>query len=246
MTGTPRSRPDREDRPGRRDLHRPGRGASPGARRWFFDLWSRVYDLPLVQWTTYWPIHDAIMRELERVECSRILDIGCGTGQLTVRLANELTASEVTGCDFSRGMLRQAAGRKARVRWVQGDAGALPFRPGAFDAVVSTEAFHWFPDQDRALAELHRLLVPGGRLLLALVNSPSPGVASALHAGSRLLGEPFYWPTSAEMRARVEHAGFRLLNQERIFRLPGGLLFPPVLTQAVRRADATLPATSQG
>jgi len=110
----------------------------------------------------------------------------------------------------------------------------LPFRSRAFDAIVSTEAFHWFPDQDRALAEFHRVLVPGGRVMVALVNAPSSLVARALHAGSMLLGEPFYWPTSLEMRERLERAGFGVLGQERIFRLPGGLLFPPVLTQAVR------------
>lgn len=209
-----------------------------GPQRWFFDLWSRVYDLPLVQWTTYWPVHDAIMRELARHDCRRVLDIGCGTGQLAVRIARELPGASVTGCDFSRGMLARAAARDGRVPWVQGDAGCLPFRERAFDAVVSTEAFHWFPDQDRACAELHRALLPGGHVMLALVSAPSHAVASALHGGSRLLGEPFYWPTAAELRDRLERAGLRVLGQERIFRLPGGLLFPPVLTLARRPAAA--------
>jgi ubiquinone/menaquinone biosynthesis C-methylase UbiE len=215
------------------------RGAVAGAQRWFFDRWSRIYDLPPVQWATYWPIHDAILRELRRIGCYRILDVGCGTGQLAARIVRELPECDVTGCDFSRGMLEHASARNVRVRWVQGDAGRLPFRSGAFDAIVSTEAFHWFPDQDRALAEFHRVLAPGGRVMVALVNAPSSLVAHALHAGSLLLGEPFYWPTSLEMRQRLEHAGFGVLGQERIFRLPGGLLFPPVLTVGVRpQADA--------
>jgi ubiquinone/menaquinone biosynthesis C-methylase UbiE len=217
------------------DNRRPGQAPSrPGAQRWFFDLWSRVYDVPLVQWTTYWPVHDAIMTELRRHQCRRILDVGCGTGQLTARITQELPRCVVTGCDFSRGMLRQAAARTTAVGWVQADAGSLPFPAGTFDAVVSTEAFHWFPDQDRAAAELHRVVAPGGLLLVALVNSPTAGVASALHAASRLLGEPFYWPTTAEMRARLEGAGFHVLGQSRIFRLPGGVLMPPILTRAMR------------
>jgi ubiquinone/menaquinone biosynthesis C-methylase UbiE len=211
-----------------------GPPAQPGAQQWFFDVWSRFYDLPLVQWATYWPVHDAIMAELRRHPGRRILDVGCGTGQLTARIAHELLGAAVTGCDFSHGMLRQATARTRTVRWVRGDAGSLPFRAAAFDAVVSTEAFHWFPDQARAAAELHRVVAPGGIVLVALVNSPAQLVADGLHTASRFIGEPFYWPTADEMRARFEHTGLRVLGQQRIFRLPGGLLLPPVLTKATR------------
>jgi hypothetical protein len=59
-------------------------------------------------------------------------------------------------------------------------------------------------------------------------------VGEALHAASRLVGEPFRWPTPDEMRERVESAGFTVASQEHIARLPGGLLFAPVLTTAVK------------
>jgi len=210
-----------------------GAGAHIAPHRWFFDGWSYVYDLPLVQAATYWPVHDAILQAL--APCRRVLDIGCGTGQLAARVRRQLTATRVVGCDFSAGMLRRARARDPAVGWVQGDAGALPFAGGTFDVVISTEAFHWFPDQDAALAEFFRVLKPKGHLLLALVNTPSTVVSDVMHAGSRLLGEPFYWPTMRQIRIRVEAAGFEVLGQRRIFRLPGFLL-PPVLTQAVRRA----------
>lgn len=210
--------------------------AERGAQRWFFDAWARVYDFPVVQWATYWPVHDAVLRALQAPSVRRVLDIGCGTGQLATRLAQTLPRVRVVGCDFSVGMLQRAAARsdgKHAARWVRGDAGRLPFRDGAFDAAVSTEAFHWFPDQDAALRELFRVLAPGGRLLLALVNTPAPLLSDVMYAGSRLVGEPFYWPTIRQMRRRVEGAGFRVERQQRIFRLPGFLL-PPVLTRAVR------------
>ena len=63
----------------------------------------------------------------------------------------------------------------------------------------------------------------------------SAPLSLALHLGSRLLGEPFYWPTNRQMRAWVEAAGFRSEARRRVFRLPGFLL-PPVLTCAVRLA----------
>lgn len=206
------------------------------AQQWFFDAWSAFYDLPPVQWATYWPVHEAIVAALAQREPRRILDVGCGTGQLSTRLARQRPLARVTGCDFSAGMLRQAAARTATVDWVRGDAGRLPFDDRSFDAVVSTEAFHWFPDQQRAAEELYRVIAPGGIALVALVNTPARFVADGIHAASRLVGEPFYWPTSADMRARFERAGFEVAEQKRIFRLPGGLLLPPVLTCAVRPA----------
>lgn len=208
-----------------------------GPSPWFFDVWSRVYDLPLVQWLTYRPVHDAVMEELRQSRARRVLDVGCGTGLLTVRAAGALPTARVVGCDFSRGMLRQAQGRHARLRprFVQGDALRLPFASGAFDALVSTEAFHWFPDQAAAVAEFHRVLAPGGRLLVGLVNPPFEAVSRAAEVASRLAGEPFRWPTRARMRALCEGAGFRVEAQRWIPRLPAALLLPPVLTIGVRR-----------
>lgn len=207
--------------------------AERGPNRWFFDAWSRIYDLPFVQRAAYRPVHDAVLRALRESRTRRVLDVGCGTGQLAARIRAELPAASIVGCDFSTGMLRRAAVRSDAIDWVGGDAARLPFRDGVFDAIVSTEAFHWFPDQDAALREIYRVLKPSGWLLLALVNTPTVLVSEAMHLGSRLVGEPFYWPTTAQMRRRVEDAGFEVESQRRIFRLPGFLL-PPVLTRAVR------------
>jgi ubiquinone/menaquinone biosynthesis C-methylase UbiE len=211
----------------------PRREAARGPNRWFFDAWSRIYDLPPVQWATYRPVHNAVLHTLRATPCHRLLDIGCGTGQLASRLAAALPRTRVVGCDFSAGMLERAAARNDGVSWVRGDAGRLPFGEGAFDAITSTEAFHWFPDQDAALAEFFRVLRPGGRLLLALVNTLVPLISDAFYVGSRLVGEPFYWPTTRQMRDRVEGAGFEVHRQQRIYRVSGFLL-PPVLTEAVR------------
>lgn len=104
-----------------------------------------------------------------------------------------------------------------------------------FNAVTSTEAFHWFPEQDAALAEFLRVLVPGGRLLLGMVNTPVQLVSDVAYVASRVVGEPFYWPTRRQIRRQVEAAGFEVQTQQRVFRLPGFLL-PPVLTQAIRPA----------
>jgi ubiquinone/menaquinone biosynthesis C-methylase UbiE len=137
------------------------------ADQWFFDSWSRGYDAVIAQRLAYRPVHDAVLQALNP-GAGRVLDIGCGTGELAQRIRDEHPGTAVVGCDFSTGMLARARAKNQAASWVQGDACRLPFRDGAFDVVISTEAFHWFPDQDAALREACRVLAHDGRLLLAL------------------------------------------------------------------------------
>ncbi len=210
-----------------------------GPSRWFFDLWSQVYDLSWVQRAAYWPVHEAVIESLREHTPKRLLDVGCGTGQLGGRISATFPGVHVVGCDFSAGMLDQAAARGSAAMLVRGDAMKLPFADGVFDSIVCTEAFHWFPDQARALTEFYRVLAPGGRLSLALVSTVSPIISEVFHFTSRLLGEPLYWPSTGELRSRVEAAGFRVEGQHRIFRWPGALLLPPILTSAQRPPAST-------
>ena len=219
-----------------------------GPTRGFFDAWSSVYDFPLVQLATYRPVHDAVLGVLGAEPCARVLDVGCGTGRLAERLVAAPGIASVVGCDFSAGMLAHAAerlrpgaalpgteGRRACAALVRGDATRLPFVDAAFDAAVSTEAFHWFPDQDAALRELRRVIRPNGRLLLALVSPPFEIIADAFEVGMRLVGQPLWWTTPRRLAAQVARAGFRVERQRRIFRVSGFLL-PPWLTVARRIA----------
>jgi ubiquinone/menaquinone biosynthesis C-methylase UbiE len=172
------------------------------SRRSFFDLWSRVYDLYPVQWAIYRPVQEAVLRELQRSSPRRILDVGCGTGILTERLAREVDAELVCGCDFSIGMLGQALPRGSGP-WVLADAQRLPLARSSVDVVVSTESFHWFPDPDVALAEIHRVLVTDGRLIVGEANMPTRLVSRAANAITERLGQSAHWTTRAGVRHEV-------------------------------------------
>jgi SAM-dependent methyltransferase len=114
--------------------------------------------------------------ELALVDLSgvrRALDAGCGTGGFLLPLARRLApqGATVVGLDLAEGTLGQA---RARVRaaglpvdCVIGDVEALPFDDGAFDLVLANYVLYHVPDLDRAIAELRRVLRPGGTLLAA-------------------------------------------------------------------------------
>lgn len=97
-----------------------------------------------------------------------VLDIGSGPGLLTRELADQVGPSgRVRGLDLSEPMLEMGRRRCAdlpQVEFHQGDAAALPFDAGSFDAIVTTQVFEYVPDIAGALAEAARVLRPGGLL----------------------------------------------------------------------------------
>lgn len=112
---------------------------------------------------------DMVVEALAEAAPCRVLEVGPGKGELAERVAREL-AAEVVAVDQSERMveLTQARGIDARL----GDVQALPFADGEFDAAVAAWMLYHVPDVDRGLAELARVLRPGGRLV-AVTNSAS-------------------------------------------------------------------------
>ena len=107
---------------------------------------------------------DLVVAAIAEVGSRRVLEVGCGWGDLPLRIANE-TGAAVTAVDLSPRMveLAFAQGVDARVADVQ----ALPFADCAFDCVTANWMLYHVPDLDLGLAELARVLVPGGRLVAA-------------------------------------------------------------------------------
>jgi len=142
-----------------------------------FDEWPEKYD----QWFET-PI-GRLVREyesrllLEMVgprRAERILDVGCGTGIFTRDLL--AAGAQVTGLELSLPMLRRA-GKKASglpFSMVQGDMRGLPFADGSFDKTISVTAIEFIEDARGAVAELFRVTRPGGRIVVASLNSLSP------------------------------------------------------------------------
>jgi ubiquinone/menaquinone biosynthesis C-methylase UbiE len=211
---------------------------SRSSSAWFFDRWSAVYDRPGLQLVAYRPVHDAVLTRLGDAPPSRILDLGCGTGQLAHRLADRFPDAWVLGIDLSAGMLTEAADRLGPVpsaRWglLRADAERLPVRFSSVDVVVCTESFHWYRHQGPVLDGLGEVLRPDGRLLIASIATVTEFGDRMLERLTRYGGRPIRAVSPSRLRRLLNQAGFKVLNQQRIPRLGPGAW--PVLTEARRR-----------
>ncbi|MBE0597261.1 MAG: methyltransferase domain-containing protein [Desulfuromonadales bacterium] len=140
---------------------------------WHFDLISPVYDRLL-------PAPDPqLWMELLRLPAGRLLDAGGGTGRVAWELRR--LCRQVVVADFSHRMLLQARDKEG-LQPVQADVARLPFPDHRFDRALVADALHHFPDQRGAMAELLRVLAPGGRLVIEepdLTRLPVKAVALA-------------------------------------------------------------------
>lgn len=200
-------------------------------RSGLFDRWSAVYDRPRFQNTTYRPVHDAVLARLTGTQPEVVLDLGCGTGQLTQRLTEQFPDAEVVGIDYSVGMLGEASDRVGiPANLVRADAQYLPFRSASADVVVCTESFHWYDDQRRALAEIATVLRPGGQLVIASIAAVTDVGESAARRLSAAGGQPVRALTPRRLRDLVTEVGFEVVHQRRVARF--GFVPWPVLTDA--------------
>ncbi len=135
----------------------------------YYDAFSERYEIG--RDAGYHALVDALTVEflLPYARGRDVLEVGCGTGLILKEIAGE--ARRASGVDLSQGMLARSRERGLRV--VQGDAIALPFGSATFDVVCAYKVMPHIQDLEAALAEMSRLLRPGGHLLLEFYNRRS-------------------------------------------------------------------------
>jgi SAM-dependent methyltransferase len=159
---------------------------------------------------------DEEMALIERIArpgpTARVLDLACGPGLYARRFAAEHPEREVVGFDLSwpmlRSAIRKAAGaRLENIRFVHGDAQALPFRDASLEVANCCGALHLFPDIPRVLRELSRVIRPEGRFSMA-VSLRGSGLLGRLRG---TVAESFFGLhsfTPEELEALLDAAGF--------------------------------------
>jgi ubiquinone/menaquinone biosynthesis C-methylase UbiE len=186
-----------------------------------------LYANPAVRWVFGDELHPGgeatTRRALELIAvgpADRLLDVACGKGDSAILAARELGCS-VAGIDYSEaGVIDAERAAKAdgvahEVTFQTGCAEALPFANGSFDAILCECSLCLFDDKRRALAEIRRVLRPGGRVAIADVLAEHDRLPASLHgalAAAACIGTAL---SQAELRQLLDMASFDLLTVQR-------------------------------
>ncbi len=143
-----------------------------------------------------------------------VLDVGCGRGGGTAIVFERFAPRSLTGLDLATSAVQRCRARygRAGLTFVAGDAEALPFADGTFDAVLSVESSHCYPNVDRFLHEVARVLAPGGQMLFADFRRTLPGAARNGHAAA---AEGPYDDIDT-LHRQIADAGLRIVEEQDI------------------------------
>jgi len=196
----------------------------------------------------------AMLTELGVPRAATVLDAGCGPGNLVPEFARR--HARVLAMDTSPRMLAIARANAAsydNVEYRVGSIEALPFADGSFDLVCSAGVIEYLPDCQQAIQEMHRVLRPGGQLILPTTNALAPAhwlrrpmeIAARIPPVTRAFGlrpgdYKLYFHRIPRFRQQVRDAGF-VLERERFFYLtlprPLDRIFPEFARKLERGLD---------
>jgi len=155
----------------------------------FMSTWdSHLYQN---QHSFVWKFGADLLPLLDPQAAEDILDVGCGTGELTAQIA--ATGARVTGLDASAGMIEKARVRLPEANWIEADIRYFQ-PPQQYDAVFSNAALHWVTDPSPAVANIASALKPGGRFVAEFGGAGNCRLLLE-HGG---LPNPWYFPTIPE------------------------------------------------
>jgi trans-aconitate methyltransferase len=159
-----------------------------------------------------------LVRLLDPQPGERILDLGCGTGDLAQRIA--ASGAAVLGLDRSEAMIAEARRKHPRLQLEVGDAASFA-QAEPFDAVFSNAALHWIRDAPRVVESIWRALRPGGRFVAEFGGKGNArAVVAAIAEALAPLGidaqarDPWYFPSLGEYCALLDHQGFRVVQAQ--------------------------------
>lgn len=116
-----------------------------------------------------------VLNELQRLDFQKILDVGCGTGEILKSIKERYSFVQLYGLDISEEMLKQANDKlKGTATLILGDAENITLETNSFDLLLCTDSFHHYPNPQQAISEFYRVLKHGKFLLIADYWKPFP------------------------------------------------------------------------
>src|SRR3954452_19384035 len=176
---------------------------------------------------------ETLAESLQILPGEKVLDVACGSGNAAIAAARRAWGN-TTGVDFVPALLERgrerAAAERLEIEFVEGDAQELPFKDASFDVVMSIYGVMFAPDQEKAAAELLRVVKPGGRIGLASW-APDGGLAGLFltvfkHTGGPPPGmvPPVLWGTEERVRELfgdgISELRIERLKSRQVFRSP--------------------------
>jgi len=161
-------------------------------RNWF-NRWSNKYDQTLGKIGFHRSLLDLVVSNSDAKNCDKVLDIGCGTGLLSLKLLQKSGCS-VTGIDNSREMLAifkdkiRRLGLEKRVNCKLMDIDSLNFKDNTFDAAVSSVVLHHLKNKLTPLKNIYKLLKPGGVFIIGEIDMDSTGSLTDVSRLKHMLG----------------------------------------------------------
>jgi trans-aconitate methyltransferase len=168
---------------------------------------SHLYD---AQHSFVWKLGTDLLSTLNAQKGEQILDIGCGTGHLTAKIAE--AGATVVGLDSSVDMIGQARQNYPKLAFRLGDAADFNVQQPV-DAVFSNAALHWVLDAESAVKHIRRALKPGGRFVAELgakgnIGTVVRAVNDVMKSRGLEPGQPWYFPSLGEYASLLEKHGF--------------------------------------
>lgn len=163
-----------------------------------------------------WKLAAGVLELLNAQSGERILDLGCGTGHLTAKLAE--TGAQVVGVDRSPEMIRQAKEKYPSLQFEVMDAREIRL-DGNFDAVFSNATLHWVKEPERVIVGINNVLRPGGRFVAEFGGKGNTGeLIKAIQRSWLKLGiagsapNPWYYPSIPEYTSLLEKHNFEVTH----------------------------------
>ena len=116
-----------------------------------------------------------VLNELQQLDFQKILDVGCGTGEILKSIKERYSFVQLYGLDISEEMLKQANDKlKGTATLILGDAENITLETNSFDLLLCTDSFHHYPNPQQAISEFYRVLKHGKFLLIGDYWKPFP------------------------------------------------------------------------